>query len=669
MIAQHHRSSAPARARKRSHRLAAASGVAVAAGALVFGPIGLGVASAQVAPDSSTDAGSAAIAAASAASTPAATGPGLTAASTFSKSGSDAATGSNADSSSGLTGTTHPGDTINWVLHYHNSTGSVASADISDAITGDQTFVPGSLTAPPGFTPQWSTNGGSSFVTTEPGSGVNAVGATGREAIATGAVSDFPPRRPGYRVVGAGDGWEALFFAGNVYNVHHHVNTSPAFPSRPLLECHVVATGAACAGFPANGGVFVSSTAGTPFATTPTGTTATPTTPQSSSSVVDPSTGRLFTPVGLLDTPTFGLLCMDLTTNMSCGFIQQGTAPWAQSALTSAQVATSGATSIGTKIYTTDFDAVVHCYDYAANADCGSVKALPGYTNTGGQANAWNTRTTAFGTRIFSAYLQTDISGLPKRHLLCVNATTMTVCPGFPVLNVSEGGTPPAGVTTSWFNAATVPILNSSGGVTGVCVATFGTASGNQFACFDLTGASIPNPYPALNGIVGNSSLGDGVTIGTKEYLPIQTDVGSTSQYVCIDFAVSPAAPCAGFTNPAKASVRPYTLRQDPSQPNCIYEVGDAGVVDTFSATTGASCSETVGAVNPARVLLRRAGRAHVGVELRGHRRSYFGSVHERALDGARQERNPGRRVRQHFDPEHYTNDRHLVDTDEREHG
>ena len=139
------------------HRPRAVSTLTVALGtlgsaiALVLGPVGLGVASAQVAPAGPSAAPSAASAAASPASSssssspspsasltgsaalvPLAVGPGITAALTFSKTGTDASTGSTADSSTGTVGTTGPGHTINWVLNYHNSTGSSASVNMTD---------------------------------------------------------------------------------------------------------------------------------------------------------------------------------------------------------------------------------------------------------------------------------------------------------------------------------------------------------------------------------------------------------------------------------------------------------------------------------------------------------------------------------------------------------
>ncbi len=43
-----------------------------------------------------------------------------------------------------------------------------ANVNITDPISGNQTYIPGSPKAPPGFSPQWSSDGGTSYVGTEP---------------------------------------------------------------------------------------------------------------------------------------------------------------------------------------------------------------------------------------------------------------------------------------------------------------------------------------------------------------------------------------------------------------------------------------------------------------------------------------------------------------------
>lgn len=181
---------------------------------------------------------------------------GTTVASSLTKTGTDASIGSTARSA-GTVGTTAPGRTITWVLHYANSTGAPASVKLTDPIGANRTFAPGSLQVRPatGLSPEWSTDGGSSWVTSEPASGVNAVGATGPSVLGSPGVSaqvGAPP--PATIPTGGGDGWEALVVGGKVYNVFHAFNPTP-------LDCHSLATGARCSGYP----TYASPNAGDPL--------------------------------------------------------------------------------------------------------------------------------------------------------------------------------------------------------------------------------------------------------------------------------------------------------------------------------------------------------------------------------------------------------------------
>src|SRR3954464_5821713 len=77
---------------------------------------------------------------------------------------------------SGLTqsvqGTGSPADhgaTANWVIGYDDHSTASGAATITDAVGAGQAFTPGSLHAPPGWTPSWSTDG-TTFTGTEPAS-------------------------------------------------------------------------------------------------------------------------------------------------------------------------------------------------------------------------------------------------------------------------------------------------------------------------------------------------------------------------------------------------------------------------------------------------------------------------------------------------------------------
>ena len=484
-------------------------------------------------------------------------------AASLTKTGTDATTGSAADSATGSRGKSAPGDTISWVLHYANKTGSSAQADITDKLNG-QTYVPGSLVAPPGLAPKWSTDGGTTYRATEPAAGVDAIGAAGQIG-APGIISEFPQSVPPFRGGNGGDGYEVLFYGDNVYNVHHHINSIAG----TLLECHNKFTGVVCPGFdPA--GVNVPITAGGAFARAGDPNVIIQT-PQSSSGVLDPKTGRIYSPVNVFTNGAwqYGVLCSDVATQTSCGFFPQGSAP--------SGLFVTGGTSVGTKIYYTDSAAVTHCFDYATTTTCGAITA-PGFTSTD-VTNGQHSRTEAFGTYVFTSFVRKEQNN--ARYLLCVDSTTNTACPGFPKPVTANN-------LNAVMNATMAPVLDTSGKLIGVCNTTNQNGAAT-WSCFDVAGNSITNPYPASltgGGTVGAFQMGDGVTIGTKVYLPVE----APTKYVCFDFKTN--ASCAGFSSNPPQDIAVYTLRQDPNVPACIWAYGDDGVFETFNANTGGSCQD-----------------------------------------------------------------------------
>ena len=125
----------------------------------------------------------------------------------------------------------------------------------------------GDIKYPQGWTLSYSTDG-STFSTLTPSTAaawaavravkaagtINSQGSEGGYQIATGtangtAVQTTPATIP---ASGAGDGYQAFFDPGRtrVFNVFHH-----SVPSSNQVDCHVIATGATCPGFPFKAGV------------------------------------------------------------------------------------------------------------------------------------------------------------------------------------------------------------------------------------------------------------------------------------------------------------------------------------------------------------------------------------------------------------------------------
>lgn len=122
---------------------------------------------------------------------------------TLTKTGSDAVTGS--------TTQVQAGNNIDWVLNAANTSGVPADVRITDPIGANQTYVPGSLNVPPGYTG------------TAPTPGDNQVTVTGND-VPNGSTATSGPIQASqaFTATGAGDGTYVIFFGDNVYNIPHH---------------------------------------------------------------------------------------------------------------------------------------------------------------------------------------------------------------------------------------------------------------------------------------------------------------------------------------------------------------------------------------------------------------------------------------------------------------
>jgi uncharacterized repeat protein (TIGR01451 family) len=518
---------------------------------------------------------------------------GTTAASTFTKTGSDPSTGSTATATS-TTGTANAGDTLSWVLHYQNNTGSPATVNITDPIGPNQTFVSGSLQTAPSLAPEWSVDGGASFVTSEPGSGVNAVGAAGLvPPTGLGSVGSFSQITTSATPdTGTGDGWQAIFYGGNVYVLHHHFypgEIDPSGKTMTLLDCFSVATGAECPGYGA-GGVYANSTAGSPFSTNI--ATDNFTTTAHNWSDLDQSTGKLYFATTLTNSTAYGVGCLDLATNTSCGFFQEGTGAWVNSGTPNPETGSmAGGQTINGKYYTINNSGAVLCYDEATNTSCGSISTGSGPIGGAGFPADISVSTAsqvrAFDSRYLFTFEETYTGGPTTGSISCVDLTTNAKCPGFP-----------KSLATTSQSTYLLPVMDTSGAVTGVC---YGHDNPAVMTCYSTTGTSIANPYPIPAGdTLGDGSGGTNAVIGSKVYYDVynSSSAPQTMQYQCYDFATGAA--CAGFNSPVQPglSYRPYTISPDPYIPGCLAEDGDAGVVQYFSAITGAiGCSGEVARV------------------------------------------------------------------------
>jgi uncharacterized repeat protein (TIGR01451 family) len=507
---------------------------------------------------------------------------------TLSKAGKDVNTGS--------TSQVRAGDTIRWAASARNTSGVPAGVAVTDPVGTGQTFVPGSLQAPPGYREQWSTDGGASYADTDQGTATNQVrvSAEGVPDQSTGATNPIPAPASSFGVgVVGGDGWEAIFYADKVYNVHHHHGAG----GTTFFDCHFKSGGQSCPGFPV-GGTNASITAGTQVGAGPDDYL----TPEEARTIVSPG-GRMYTPVQVADTTRTGFACVDLTASppVSCGLLTVATdAPLSVPGGGSGVSALGGGAVVGSKLYSMTWDGRLVCLDSAAGAFCdGAADGIvgmidPGVASRSGANHLWPSQHAQFTTvgGIMAGIVDTQ-SGQTARNnvdIVCYDLNRNRRCTGFPLVNAQP----------IWGGSA-APILDTAGDLTGVCTQDRAGAPFPVY-CYDLSGNLVDDPYPArpAGTSMGAFAVGDPLVVGTRVYSPY-SDTRTQNFYRCFDFATG--APCATFsTYHTVSTARPYTIRQDPYVPNCLWELGDGGIFENFDATTGSSgCSDTAAeiALNP----------------------------------------------------------------------
>lgn len=503
-----------------------------------------------------------------------------TATSTIYKTATNAADGSVAASSDApggaKTGTAKPGDTLKWVVNSQNNTSAPASVNLKDVLSTSGAYVPGSLQIPPSvnavgsLSPQYSVDGGSTWVTGTPPANANGVGFTGT-AVPQGT-AQLSPKLPSPQGVvlatSGGDGYNAAVQGGLTYAAFHHNVGPPIFCGQQ--------TGATCPGWPTDANAqYWSPTVGTPIGA------SRPNYISSWQNGTWISGNKLFWLAGPTDARSTGTGCLNLATTppTSCGYTVLTNNPVTSSGW--AQIASSGIAASNGRIYAVatanavggvgEWDIV--CINPATGASCGVLPIMTGVTS------AQAPQATTFGNYVFASVQKTPTS------------SWQTFC-------YVAGGSLCAGnwpVTTSTSSAlggnVFAPVLSTTGAVTGVCTITNG--AGSALACWNLSGSPLAvNPYVGTGAgyNVATNTSGEAFMKGSKVY------VSGGNVIRCLNFGAysgTGAVPaCAGFTPPVNN--KNYTVRDAGSiTPNCLVADGDSGQITFFDGLTGGGCLPT----------------------------------------------------------------------------
>jgi LPXTG-motif cell wall-anchored protein len=413
----------------------------------------------------------------------------------------------------------------------------------------------GGVTAPEGWTTEWSTDDGATWVDVEPAdpATVTNVRAT-NDSVVAGAIDqgsqrytqsfNAPVPASTFTADTGGDGWDTFFYDDYVLNIFHHDS------SAVRLSCHLRSTGEKCADFDPN------DNSKSRFAGYQAG--------NRSGGWVDGNTGFAYAFTIQSSTSTPGVLCIDLNSAppQNCGFVALSTDTNVSSygSLSNAEGASGrlfGLESVNQKLL---------CFDTATDAACaGSPVQLSGSTSTPSY------HVYPLGTKVFAS---TDTT------LYCFEAATLAACGGaWPVTYDS----------LSWASVTMSPVahMDANGTIDGVCM---------WAGCLDLSGADQttdgtwvnPHSITAWSDSAGNNRYSGqyGRYEASAGRAFLQSVLQGTTNVYCFDYTTEAA--CVDFTDTVDQRYV-YALRADPNNPACIWYNSDPGRIGLFDAITGAA--------------------------------------------------------------------------------
>lgn len=471
------------------------------------------------------------------------------------------------------------GDVINWVVGYtDNGSATPAAATITDPIngaTGAQTYVPGSLQVPPGWSPSWSTDG-TTFQGTDAGAATTAVRASTASARQGGtslSANLLPPLQSVSTATG-GDGFTPILYRADgkveAWNLFHH-SAAPA----AVVVCTDLTTGKACAGGPWPKPI---NAAPGPLGSGATSDLATSTTEQF---VLDPDrSGVVYYPA--FAASTVGVGCLDLGARADCGYvplIARGGSPSSVNGI-------GGLVEQGGNLYGVVSTGQVLCLSMASRTPCAdqpyAAIVPPNNDQPSTPKNEYFGSMTVADGKVFAS--SSPLGSSTGRHapvLGCFDPATKATCTGWTTQRLVGA----AGSYT--YNAYAG--YDTGGHANRVCSTV--TTPSMKTTCYDFAGTAVAAPAEF-----------DGIAAGAQAFSPnvITTPDGHVRSYfgiwggpisgatVCHDWTA--AAPCAGFPLPAShpgvngGATRDYGYAYDDTS-GCLFALGDAGVL--FSLDPG----------------------------------------------------------------------------------
>ncbi|WP_236594227.1 DUF7617 domain-containing protein [Saccharothrix sp. 6-C] len=477
------------------------------------------------------------------------------------------------------------GATATWVVDYDNNAAAAGQATITDAIGAGQSYVPGSLDVPPGWSPSWSTDG-STFQATEPASGVVAVRAQNPDARPGGtALSGLltPPVQAATTATG-GDGFTPLLHrtptgALQAWNIYHH-----AAPNVAKVVCSDLATGQLCAGGPWP----------KPLNTTPgplgSGATGDIGSGMAQQYFRDPAnTSQVL--YAAVTPSSVGVGCLDLAAAANCGYWPLMAAGGSPSGVYSL----AGLVEVGGNLYGVASTGAVTCWTVATRAACPGQPYAPIVPPSGDTPSSlyfYGAMTVVAG-KVFASSSRPN-TGL-QAAMGCFDPTTAAACAGWAAPR-------PLGAAGNYtYNAYTA--YSTTGAQVGACSTM--TGSPDVTTCYALDGSALPAPSSVAALPAGVIAFNPEVITDPDGHLRSYLAIWGgpyAGAAVCHDWTT--AAACAGLPNPithpgvSGGNTRDYGYAYDVPT-GCMIGLGDAGVLFSMDPLTGSSpCVRSGGQVS-----------------------------------------------------------------------
>jgi fimbrial isopeptide formation D2 family protein/uncharacterized repeat protein (TIGR01451 family) len=582
---------------------------------------------------------------------------GLLAAITISRAGEAAAANTELTISGESGGsTTEPakrGANVSWTTT-GDPAASPAQGTIQNTFAGPQSYKSGPLQVPPGWTKQYSTDGGNTWVTDEPGSGVTDVravppsGGTLSGSLLESESESLPDPNTlaSLNLTGDGDGWNVAFASDRIFMINHHAwykDGSATFAQKGWLHCYDKATGNACDGFSTNG-TYASGTPGQAlgegepdFAT-----------PMQSTLYVDEDRGRVWTMGTVLGDqntpPNSGVVtyndvvfrCIDYINQTSCGDVKTGHKAYVRtywdnddkpSSFPQVSLAGEFKGNLYGRIYCRPYSGVngdcqkdggqgweaenkLVCVNLNDKDECGTNGTQIPKITRGEDGNNFMADTQIYSGKM--VWVRGEKDGTGRGQILCWDLSGNSACTlDDYLLNGQAQGD--GYWDTPW---VTLLPIGPPGSATGVCAIESwgykvldkppkGKFNKHAVNCQNFGGGRSSTTADALSSLLSGNYMtrptyNDKAT-NSQVFIPIVCQgasddcnlENSTYKFQCFD-TVSLTDDCGKKESTTGSNLYPYSLSKDPYT-GCVYENGDHGDVFAYNPVDG---SDVCGAVS-----------------------------------------------------------------------